>query len=66
MLVHEACHVHLHEAGLFTSWAIQPEEEKACTEVQLIASDIIDPTNYYNDFLQTLIDNIHDPAYQWW
>ena len=66
VLVHEACHVHLHEAGVFTAWGNQPEEEKACTEVQLIASDIIDPTNYYNDYLQTLIDNIHDPAYQWW
>ncbi len=66
VVVHEACHVHLHEAGLFTAWDSRAEEEKACTEVQLIASDIIDPTNYYNDYLQSLIDNIHDPAYQWW
>ncbi len=66
VLVHEACHVHVHEAGLFTVWGSRPEEEKACTEVQLIASDIIDPTDYYNDYLQTLIDNIHDPEYQWW
>ena len=66
VLVHEACHVHLHEAGLFTVWGSRPEEEKACTEVQLIATDIIDPTDYYHDYLQTLIDNIHDPEYQWW
>ncbi len=66
VLVHEACHVHVYEAGLFTAWGSQPEEEKACTEVQLIVTDIIDPTNYYHDYLQTLIDNIHDPAYQWW
>ena len=66
VLVHEACHVHLNEAALFTEWGSQPEEEKACTEVQLIVNDIIDPTNYYHDYLQTLIDNIHDPAYQWW
>ena len=66
VLVHEACHVHLHEAGLFKAPHIAPEEEKACTEVQLIVADIIDPANYYHDFLQTLIDNIHDPEYQWW
>ena len=66
VLVHEACHVHLYEAKVLTAWGSRVENEKACTEVQIIASDIIDPTNYYNDYLQTLIDNIHDPAYQWW
>ena len=66
VLVHEACHVHVREAGVFGSRESLPAEEKACTELQLIASDFIDPTNYYNDYLQTIIDNIHVPAYQWW
>ena len=66
VLVHEACHVHMYEARVLTALGSRAEQEKACTEVQLIASDIIDPTNYYNDFFQTLIDNVHDPAHQWW
>lgn len=66
VLVHKACHVHMYEARVLTAWGSRTDQEKACTEVQLIASDIIDPTNYYNDYLQTLIDNIHNPAYQWW
>lgn len=66
VLVHEACHVQLWEARVLTAWGSRAENEKACTEVQLIASDIIDPTNYYNDYLQSLIDNVHDPAHQWW
>ena len=63
-LVHEACHVHLFQADL--TKPRRAEEEKMCTEVQLIAVDIIDPTDYHNDYLKNLIDNIDNPEYQWW
>ncbi|MDE2634803.1 MAG: SH3 domain-containing protein [Chloroflexota bacterium] len=66
VLAHEACHVHLYEANVFRTTGTSAAEEKLCTEVQLTVADIIDPTDYFNDYLQTLIDNIHNPEYQWW
>ncbi len=66
VLAHEACHVHLFEAKVFLTTSTSAAEEKLCTEVQLTVADIIDPTDYFNDYLQTLIDNIHNPEYQWW
>lgn len=66
VLAHEACHVHLYEAKVFLTTHTSAAEEKLCTEVQLTVADIIDPTDYFNDYLKTLIDNIHNPEYQWW
>jgi hypothetical protein len=66
VLAHEACHVHLYEARVFPTTSTSAAEEKLCTEVQLIVADMVDPTDYFNAHLQTLIDNIHNPAYQWW
>lgn len=66
VLAHEACHVHLYEAKVFLTTGTSAAEEKLCTEVQLTVADIIDPTDYFKDYLQTLIDNIHNPEYQWW
>ena len=66
VLAHEACHVHLYEAKVFLTPHTSAAEEKLCTEVQLTVADIIDPTDYFNDYLQTLIDNIHNPEFQWW
>ncbi len=66
VLAHEACHVHLYEAKVFLTTSTSAAEEKLCTEVQLTVADIIDSKDYFNDYLQTLIDNIHNPEYQWW
>ena len=62
-IVHEACHVnedHLHKDGL--------DEEKACTQASLYALQTINPADDAGtiDWLKWLIDNIHDPAVQWW
>ncbi|MCY4021255.1 MAG: SH3 domain-containing protein [Chloroflexi bacterium] len=65
-LVHEACHVYLYEAGLFAANVISAEEEALCTQVQLAVVDAVDPTDHFNRYLQSLIDNIDNPDYQWW
>lgn len=65
-LVHEACHVYLYEAGLFPANEISAEEEALCTQLQLLVVDAVDPTNHFNEYFQSLIDNIDNPEYQWW
>ncbi len=62
-IVHEACHInedYLHKDGL--------DEEKACTQASLYALQTINPADDAGtiDWLKWLIDNIHDPAVQWW
>ena len=62
VMVHEACHVHRHEAGL------QPggyEGEKACLAAQLEAAKTFGLPDYVYK-LQHSLDNIDDPFYQWW
>ncbi len=65
VLVHEACHVHRHEAGFaYHGW--QAREEGACTQVQLEAYEAIDPVAPLSPWLRELLANIENPEYQWW
>ena len=65
VLVHEACHVHRHEAGFaYHGW--QAREEGACTRAQLEAYEAIDPVAPRSPWLRELLANIENPEYQWW
>lgn len=65
ILVHEACHVHRHEAGFaYQGW--QAREEAACTGAQLEAYEAIDPGAPRAPWLRELLANIDNPEYQWW
>ncbi len=65
ILVHEACHVHRHEAGFaYQGW--QAREEGACTQMQLEAYEAIDPAAPRSPWLRELLANIENPEYQWW
>ena len=63
MLIHEACHVHRHEAGL------QPgglEGERACVETENVALlEYARNSPEVNNNLRVLA-NIHRPECQWW
>ena len=63
ILVHEACHVHRHEAGLQSGGL---PGELACTEAQLEAHIAIDPHDFRIDEHRETIANIHDPSTWWW
>ena len=68
-MTHEACHINQYEDIYFNK--VRPpitieEAEAECTRFMLYAAREIDPQARFNSYLQTLIDNIHDPAYQWW
>ena len=63
ILVHEACHVHRHEAGLQSGGL---PGELACTEVQLEAHIAIDPNDYRIEEHRETIANIYDPSTWWW
>lgn len=63
IIVHDACHVHRYEAGLQSGGR---DGELACLQVQLPATEAIDPRDRFSSWLNTLINNIDDPEYQWW
>lgn len=65
LLVHEACHAHRHEAGfIYRGW--QAREEAACLQMQLESYEALDPGGRLGAWLRELLENIENPAYQWW
>ena len=63
-LVHEACHIHRHLAGV-EPWGLIGET--ACTELEVATlQKIALPDNGRLKWLLEVLANIHDPAYQWW
>ena len=68
-MVHEACHIVQYE-DIYHNKVRAPitieEAEAECTRFMLYAAEAIDPLSRFNNWLRTLIANIHDPAYQWW
>ena len=69
MLVHEACHVHRHEAGS-ESGGLPGESDCLAREVEVYHA--LDPHNQNSAVAglkkdaQTLLSNIHRPECQWW
>ena len=63
MLVHEACHVHRHEAGLESGGFVG---EKACVETELEALLQINPNSRWVRYVRGVLANIHRPECQWW
>ncbi len=61
-IVHDACHGHQNLTNSTLSSGVERELE--CTIIQLEASRVFAP--HLITWLEELIDNIHDPAYQWW
>ena len=70
ILVHEACHVHRHEAGLpYGTDAEIIIEERDCVQVQLEALEVMDIYNKAlgaRQWFRTIIENIENPEYWWW
>ena len=66
-MVHEACHVHRHEAGIPYSGR-EKKEETACVQLQREAVMLNDPGDRFGiaKWLHDLISNIDNPEYQWW
>ena len=63
MLVHEACHIHKWEAGIWfdEGW----RNELPCHEVDIQALRLIDRNRYFIDWIEQIIDNYR--KYQtWW
>ena len=64
-IVHDGCHVQRWRDG--TTHPNRAEEEKACTILQLEAVRMYAPGDHNTmAYLQELIANIHNPAFQWW
>ncbi len=61
-IVHDACHGHQNLTNSTLSSGVERELE--CTIIQLEASRVFAP--HLITWLEELIENIHDPAYQWW
>ncbi len=62
-MVHEACHVHRWEAGLREEdW----RNELPCVQMQLEATEAVDPIDRFSPWLRNLIANIENPDYWWW
>ncbi len=68
VIVHDACHAHRTNAGLFRYETPEQKlfEERLCLEVQLEALAMLLPGDSNPFGLRTTLENIHDPAYQWW
>ena len=62
-LVHEACHVHMWEAGIWydEGW----RNELPCHEVDLQALQRVDPNSRYIPYILTIIDNYRNHR-TWW
>lgn len=63
IIVHDACHVHQFAAGLAYSHLAG---ERACLEVQIEALALIYPNAQDPFGLRVVLENIDNPAYQWW
>ena len=63
VIVHDACHVHLYEAGA-THGGL--EGERACLQANIEALEAIDPNDRFTSSLRNLLANIENPEYQWW
>ena len=62
-IVHEACHSHQWDAGLAVEgW----RNELPCVQMQLEATEAVDPINRQSAWLRNLIANIQNPEYWWW
>lgn len=68
VIVHDACHAHRTDAGLFRYETPEQQlfEERLCLEVQLEALAVLLPGDSNPFGLRTTLENIQDPAYQWW
>ena len=66
LLAHEACHIHLYEAGLFQD--VQWIEERECSKVELEAYLAVDPTDRFGlaEHERYIIANIENPEIWWW
>lgn len=62
-LVHEACHVHLYEAGLPHSGL---EGERACLQMQIESLQALNPGDQHLFGFPVLLQNIENREYQWW
>ena len=62
-IVHDACHVHLFEAGL-TYYGL--DGERACLQIHIEALEAIDPNDRYMRYLRDVLANIENLEYQWW
>ena len=63
MLAHEACHVHRHLQGLEAGGY---PGEKACLTLEIGVMKEIGVPAFWIAASQHTLDNIDDPAYQWW
>lgn len=63
MLTHEACHQHRADQGLEPGGY---PGEKACLGIQIEALKAINAPRFWIDSYQDTLDNIDDPARQWW
>ena len=63
LLVHEACHPLRRRAGQQSGGV---EGESACTQIEIHVLDLLGGVPGRRAFLQHVLHNIHDPAFQWW
>ncbi len=63
LLVHEACHPLRKYAGQKSGGL---EGESACTEIEIHVLDLLGGAPERRAFLQYVLHNIHNPAFQWW
>ncbi len=63
MLTHEACHQHRADLGLEPGGY---PGEKACLAIQIETLKAINAPRFWIDSYQDTLDNIDDPARQWW
>ena len=63
IIVHDACHVNLFDAGLPYS---DLPGERACLELQIEALSVFNPTVQDPFGLRSVLENIENPEYQWW
>ncbi len=63
VLIHEACHVHRHQAGLESGGLIG---ETACVETEIAALLEFAPNHPDIESSRRVLANIHRPECQWW
>ena len=64
LLAHEACHVHRRRSGQFPTGGVVGET--ACVQLEIQVLDVVGPNPSRRDWLLYVLENIHDPAVQWW
>lgn len=63
LLAHEACHVHRGRSGQQIGGVVG---ETACVQLEIQVLDELGSVPGRRSHLQYLLENIHDPAVQWW